>query len=71
MRKVKPKKKRKKDEITKTGTLYIRDLPEGLKNRFRSICILRGESMTRIVELLLRTYIKAEGDPSAIRGLAE
>lgn len=43
----------------RSGVLYIRNLPRALKDKFKSLCVLRGDQMEDVIASLVHTYIES------------
>ncbi len=41
-------------------TMYIRDFPDNLHRRFKSLCVLNGEHMRERIIELVREYVEKE-----------
>lgn len=47
----------KKPPAKRDGSFFIRGLPREVKSKFKAVCAGRDESMTEVVETLMRLYI--------------
>ena len=43
------------------GVMYLRGIPEELRNRFRALCMLRGKTMTQEVIRFMREEVEKSG----------
>lgn len=53
---------KKKDQHT--GTLYIRLIPENIKNYFKAYCAMRGKSMSEVIVAYMRQTLRDELEKS-------
>lgn len=42
----------------KKAVLYIRNISQDTKDRFKAVCSLRGKSMNAVINKLIKEYVK-------------
>ena len=52
----------KKPKEPRTGVLFLQGIDRNLHRHFKAYCAQRGISMTRMVELMMREVVCAEGE---------
>lgn len=40
------------------GVLYVRDIPENIKNKFKVICSQEGRTLSEVIEFVMERFIK-------------